>query len=122
MVAQGSDKDNVKPVISASRRTSKADQTYVQLDLEAMAVDFALRRFCLFLVGAPNDTTIVTDHHPLLCVFNWKRNGLIRTDRIRLRLQDIRFLLQYRKGITNPVDYLSQHGIPWKILSKNKKN
>ena len=70
MVAQGSDKDNAKPVISASRRTSKADQTYVQLDLEAMAVDFALRRICLFLVGAPNDTTIVTDHHPLLCVFN----------------------------------------------------
>ena len=70
MVAQGSNKGNIKPVISASRCTSKADQTYAQFDLEAMAVDFALRRFCLYLVGAPNDTTIVTDHHPLLCVFN----------------------------------------------------
>ena len=70
MVAQGSNKDNIKSVISASICTSKADQTYAQLDLEAMAVDFALRRFCLYLLGAPNDTTIVTDHRPLLCVFN----------------------------------------------------
>ena len=70
MVAQGSDKDNIKPVISASRSTSKADQTYAQLYLEAMAVDFALRRFCLYLVGAPKDTTIVTDYRPLLCVLN----------------------------------------------------
>ena len=66
MVIQGSDKDNAKPVASASRCTSKTEKSYAQLDLEAMAVDFALMRFCLYLVGAPYDTTIVTDHHPLL--------------------------------------------------------
>ena len=87
-----------------------------------MAVDFALRRFPLYLVGAPDDTIIVTDHHPLLSVFNGKRNGLIRTKCIKLRHQDIRFSLQYKKGITNPADYLSRHGIPWETLSKNEKN
>ena len=89
-----------------------------------MAVDFALRRFPLYLVGAPNDTIIVTDHHPLLSIFNGKRNGSIRTKRMKLRHQDIRFSLQYEKGITNPnpADYLSRHGIPWETLSKNEKN
>ena len=86
-----------------------------------MAVDFALRRFRLYLVGAPNDTIIVTDHHPLLSVFNGKRNGSIGSERIKLRHQDIRFSLQYKKGITNPADYLSRHGIPWETLSKNEK-
>ena len=71
-------------------------KNYAQLDLEAMTVDFALTRFCLYLVGAPNGTIIVTDHSPLLSVFNGKRNGSIRVERIKLRHQDIRFLFQYK--------------------------
>ena len=122
MLALGSDKDNAKPVALASTCTSKAEKNYAQLDLETMTVDFALRRFCLYLVGAPNDTIIVTDNHPLLSVFNGKKNGSIRTERIKLRHQDIRFSFQYKRGITNPADYLSRHGIPWETLSKNEKN
>ena len=90
---------------------------YAHLNLEVTAVDFALRRFRLYLLGAPNDTIIVTDHHPLRNVFNGKRNGLIRTEHIKLRHQDIRFWLQYKKGIINPADYLIRH----ETLSKNKK-
>ena len=56
ILAQGSNKDNARPVAFASRCTSKAEKNYVQLDLEVMAVDFALRRFCFYLVGPPNDT------------------------------------------------------------------
>ena len=77
ILVQCSDKENPKPVAFASRCTSKAEKNYAQLDLEAMAVDFAMR-FRLYLVGTPNDTIIVTDHHPLLSVFNGKRNGSIR--------------------------------------------
>ena len=87
-----------------------------------MAGDFVLRRFCLNLVGAPNDTIIVTDPHPLQIAFNGKRNGSIRTEHTKLKHQDIRFLLQYKKGITNPANYLSRHGIHWQTLSKNEKN
>ena len=102
ILAQGSDRDNAKPVAFASRCTCKAEKNYAQLDLEAMTVDFALRRVRSYLVGAPNDTITVTDHHPLLSDFNGKRNGSIRTERIKLRHQDIRFSLQYKKRITNP--------------------
>ena len=110
------DKDNAKPAALALICTSKAERNYAQLHLEALAVDFALRRFRLYLVGAPNDTIIVTDHHPLLSVFNGKRNGSNSTDRIKLRHQHIRFSLQYKKGITNPADYLSRNDIPLETL------
>ena len=70
ILAQGSNKDNAKPVAFASRCTSKAEKNYAQLDLKAMAADFPLRRLCLYLVGAPDDAIIVTDHHPLLSTFN----------------------------------------------------
>ena len=98
-------------IFTDAHQSGKAEKSYAQLDLETMAVDFALMRFCLYLLGVPNDTTIVTDHHPLLSVFNGKRNGLIRTESVRLRLQGIGLSLQYRKVITNSVDYLSRHGI-----------
>ena len=87
-----------------------------------MTVDFAFTRFRLYLVGAPNGIIIVTAHSSLLSVFNGKRNGSIRAERIKLRHQDIRFLLQYKKGIINPADHLSRLGIPCEALSKNEKN
>ena len=41
---------------------------------------------------------------------------------IRAQLAGERFLIQYKKGITNLADYLSRHGIPWETLPKNEKN
>ena len=65
MLAQGESKSTAKPVALASRTTSKAEYMYPQLDLEAMGVDFGLRRFCYYLLGSPDETTAVTDHKPL---------------------------------------------------------
>ena len=88
ILAQGSNKDNANPVAFRSRCTSKGEKNYVQLDLKVMAVDFALRRFRLYLVGASNDTIIVTGHHPLLSLFNGKRNDSIRIEHVKLRHWD----------------------------------
>ena len=88
---QGENFENLKPVAIASRCTYKAKKNYAQIDLEAMAIDFALRRFRSYLVGSPNDTVIITDHSPLMKVFNGKRSDSIRTERIKLRHQDIDF-------------------------------
>ena len=81
-----------------------------------MAIDYALHRFCTYLIGSPHKNVIVADHLPLLCVFNGKRSGSIRTDRIRIKLshQDILFCLKFGKGRNNPADYLSRHGTQWK--------
>ena len=64
---------NAKPVAMVSKSTNKAEQNYAQLDLEAMAVDYALRRFRTYLIGSQHENAIATDHLPLLNVFNGKR-------------------------------------------------
>ena len=75
---------NLKPVAIASRCTNKIEKHYAQIDLGAMAIDFALRRFRSYLVGSPSDTLIFTDHSPLINIFNVKCSGSIRTNRIKL--------------------------------------
>ena len=82
---QGTTKDTSKPVAFASRRTTPAESRYPQIDLEAMGVDFGLRRFRNYLVGAPDAVTIITDHKPLLSIFNGKRSGSIRTEKIKVQ-------------------------------------
>ena len=106
ILAQGESVETAKPIEFASRCTSKAERNYPQVDLEAMAVDFALRRFRPYLVGAPNKAIIVTDHHPLLSIFNGRRSGSIRTERIKMRHQNIQYQLHYRKGSENIADFL----------------
>ena len=76
ILAQGSTISDAKPVALASRTTNSAENKYPQLDLEAMAIDFALRRFRIYLAGAPH-ITIVTDHKPLCAIFNGKKPGSI---------------------------------------------
>ena len=60
-----------------SKSTNKAEQNYAQLDLEAMAVDYALSRFGTYLIGSQYDIVIATDYLPLLSAFNvnGKRSG-----------------------------------------------
>ena len=118
VLAQGENIQSAVPIEFVSRSTNKAEKKYPQLDLEAMAVDFALRRFRQYLVGSPSQITIVTDHHPLLSIFNGRKGGSIRTERIKMRHQNIRYKLIYQKGCDNVADFLSRHAKPWETLSK----
>ena len=52
--------------------SSFKNNKYQQLDLEAMAIDFALREFTIYPAGAP-DITIITDHKPVCAIFNEKK-------------------------------------------------
>ena len=111
ILAQGDEMDTAKPVAFASRATTQIENRYPQLDLEALAIDFGMRRFKLHLVGAP-EVTIITDHKPLEAIFRNKRQGSIRSERIKLRHQDIRYKVIWRDGKHNPADYLSRHATP----------
>ena len=112
ILAQGNSIDTAKPVVIASRTTNPAERKYPQVDLEAMSLDFALRRFRNYIVGAPEVVTVVTDHKPLCSIFNGKRKGSIRTERIKLRHQDIRFEVLYQKGKSNQTDFISRRAKP----------
>ena len=105
--AQGDDLDSAKPVTFASRATNVAEKNYPQIDLEAVSVDFGLFRFRNYLVGSPQTITVVTDHKPLVSIFNGRRHGSIRTDKIKHKNKDIIFRIHYQKGSINQADYLS---------------
>ena len=52
IIAQGKNINNTDVIAFASRTTSPIEKRYPQIDLEAMAVDFGLRRFREYCVGA----------------------------------------------------------------------
>ena len=119
---QGKSRESAKPVAFASRRTTPAESRYPQIDLEAMGVDFGLRRFRNYIVGAPEVITIITDHKPLLSVFNGNRSGSIRTEKIKARNQDINYKVTYEKGKFNETDYISRHAKPFNLLTPAEKD
>ena len=84
---QGDSIEEAKPIAFASRTTTDAEARYPQLDLEALSVDFGLRRFRYYLVGGPT-VEVITDHKQLVSIFANKRKGSIRTSRIKLGHQD----------------------------------
>ena len=57
-----------KPIAYASRTLTKPERAYSQLDKEALAVIFAVKKFHQFLYG--RHFVIYTDHKPLLGLFN----------------------------------------------------
>ena len=121
ILAQGSSIEDAKPVAVASRTTNNAEKHYAQLDLEGLSVDYGLRRFREYLVGSPLVVRVVTDHKPLVPIFNSRRKGSVRTQRIKLRHQDVPYSLEYRKGKLNQSDYLTRHAKPLNKLSKEEQ-
>ena len=60
-----------RPIAFASRTLSSAEQNYSQLDKEGLAWIFRVKRFHLYLYG--RNFTLVTDHKPLLQLFDPQR-------------------------------------------------
>ncbi|XP_059098519.1 uncharacterized protein K02A2.6-like [Tigriopus californicus] len=118
ILAQGDTPLSGQAVAVASRATSEVEKRYPQLDLEAVAVDFGLRRFRPYLIGNPN-VVVHSDHKPLVPIFRNSRQGSIRIERIKLRHQDITYRIQHLSGVTNPADFCSRSPIPWHKLPRN---
>ena len=119
ILAQGDSVETARPVAVASRTTTDAEKRYPQIDLEGLAVDYALLRFRNYLLGSPTTVTVVTDHMPLCAIFNGNRTGSIRTERYKQRNQDIRFKVVYQKGKYNQTDFLSRRAVP--IMKRTEK-
>ena len=111
ILAQGQSPDESKAVALASRTTTTAEKNYSQLDLEATAVDFGLRRFRHILIGGPQ-VVVITDQQPLESLWKSKKKPSARIERILLRHQDINHCVIWRKGKDNPADFISRHAIP----------
>ena len=59
---------NEHPIAYVSRSLSSAETNYSQLEREALAIIFRVKKFHNFLYGCP--FTLVTDHKPLVTLLN----------------------------------------------------
>ena len=79
VLCQSEDFDNLLTVAITSWCTKKAEKSYAQLDVvrcRSYAKDFSLRWFPSNLVGSPNETVVITDHFPVISIFN--HNDLVQ--------------------------------------------
>ncbi|KAK3700097.1 hypothetical protein QZH41_015051 [Actinostola sp. cb2023] len=103
VLAQVMEVGSEKPVSCASRTLSKAEKNYSQLDKEALAVVFAVKKFHQFLYG--RHFKIYTDHKPLLGLLSSDKaippmaSG--RVQRWVLTLSAYEYDLVYRPGREN---------------------
>jgi hypothetical protein len=67
-------------IMAGSRFLSPAEKNYTVVELELLAIQWAVEKCRLYLAGA--DFTVVTDHQPLLGIINNKNLDAINNTRI----------------------------------------
>ena len=70
---------------------------------------WACEHFNIYLRGAKK-FKVITDHKPLERIWE-KQKPTLRIERWGLRLQSYKFVIKYRPGANNPVDYMSSHPV-----------
>ncbi len=92
-----------RPIAFASRSLTSAEKNYSQLDKEALAIVFGVRKFHQYLYG--RQFTILTDHKPLERVFNPEKTtpqmAAARIQRWALILAAYTYNIQYKEGSQN---------------------
>ena len=88
-----------RPVAYASKSLSDAEKNYSQLDKEALAIVFGVRRFHQYLYG--RKFTLITDHRPLLSILGPKSGvpllAAARLQRWSLILSTYRYELEFQR-------------------------
>jgi hypothetical protein len=104
-----------KPISYASRSLSPAEKNYSQLDKEALAIIFGVKRYHQYLYG--RTFTIYTDHKPLTSLLNEAKAiptvASPRVMRWALTLSAYEYTIQYREGKAHAnADALSRLPLP----------
>ena len=104
--------DEWKIIQAGSRFLTDTEGRYAVIELECLAVAWAIKKCNIFLSGMAH-FTVVTDHNPLIPILNTHRLDEIqnpRLQRLRTRLMGYNFTAQWLKGIENEAaDALSRH-------------
>ena len=103
-------KSNMKVVSYASRSLRAVEQRYSQTEREALALTWGILHNHLYRYG--NTFTAVTDHKPLVPLFNKPTSKPpLRIERWILKPQGYDFEVMYRPGANNPADVISRHPV-----------
>ncbi|XP_026142558.1 uncharacterized protein K02A2.6-like [Carassius auratus] len=89
-----------KPIAFASRTLSKAEQNYAQIEREALAILFGVRKFHQYLYG--RKFTLFTDHRPLTTIFGPQKGipsmAAARMQRWALLLSAHNYTIEYKRA------------------------
>jgi len=89
-----------KPIAYQSRTLTSAEVNYSQIDREALAIVWGVKKFNQYLYG--REFTLCTDHKPLLSIFGEKKGLSVfsasRLQRYSLFLSGYKFNIQYVKS------------------------
>ena len=87
-----------RPIAYASRTLSRSEKNYAQIEKEALALVFGVKKFLDFFYARP--FTLVTDHKPLLAILGPKKGvptlATARMQRWALILAAYQYELQFR--------------------------
>lgn len=101
-----------KPVSYASRSLSAAEKRYSQIQKEATAIIFGIRKFHQYLYGRAEPFVLKTDHKPLLSIFNPNKGipeiSANRLQRYAIFLSAYNYIIQYVSSAHNTADFLSR--------------
>ena len=108
-----------KPVAFASRSLAPAEENYAQLDKEALAIIFGVKKFNHYLLGRP--FTILSDHKSLQHLFSEKKAipvlASVRIKRWALILSAYDYRVQYKPGVQHGnADGLSRLPLPESVI------
>ena len=99
---------------AGSRFLSDAESRYAIIELELLAVSWAITKCKLFLAGLPQ-FMIVTDHHPFILILNNHQLDDIENphlQRLKSSVMAYNFIAQWVKGIQNNApDALSRNPV-----------
>lgn len=101
-----------RPVSFASRTLNAAEKRYSQIQKEATAIIFGVRRYHQYLYGRAVPFILRTDHKPLLSIFGPYRGipevTANRLQRYALFLSGYNYNLEYVRSAHNSADFLSR--------------
>ena len=108
VLVQFEDETDEKPAIVcfASKALSDTEKRYSQIEKEALAIVWSIKRFNLYLLG--REFEVETDHRPLVQIFKPTSVPPGRIEKWILKLQQFKFTVNYRPGKTNIADPLSR--------------
>ncbi|XP_028042295.1 uncharacterized protein K02A2.6-like [Bombyx mandarina] len=116
ILSQVSSDGQEKPISFASRTLNDAEKRYSQIQKEATAIIFGVRRFHQYLYGRSNPFILRTDHKPLLSIFGPQRGipevSANRLQRYAIFLSGYNYVIEYVKSADNSADYLSRASLP----------
>ncbi len=92
--------DRMSLIRCGSHSLKETEQHYATVELECLAITWAISEFQHHLLGCPEPFTVVTDHRPLLGVFSKDLPSLknTRLQRLRQKVMDCQFQVTWAPG------------------------